>query len=367
MAAALIAALSGLVALTLPVLLVWAADGRSGAGAPEALRTAGQLWLVGHSVPLEVADGLLGLSPLGLALFPLAALARAGAHAARETRTTSLRAAASLTLTLASTYGVLTTIVAGLCASPALRPLPLSAFVGGFLLAVLGAGGAVVRVSGLAPPIAARLSVRTRRLATATAAALSALLGAGALLVAGSLAVHLGRVTDLASATGPGLVGGVALVLLCLMLLPNAVLWGAAYLVGTGFAFGVGTAVGPFNTTLGAVPAFPLLAALPSQTPPLAVGLAFLLLPLSAGAFAGLLIVRRLGPMSWLRAAGEAALVGPCVGLPLAGFALLSGGPLGAGRLSAVGPSPWQLGLAAALEVGGAAAVFAAVTVRRRA
>jgi hypothetical protein len=46
-------------------------------------------------------------------------------------------------------------------------------------------------------------------------------------------------------------------------------------------------------------------------------------------------------------------------------LAWLSGGPLGGGRLSEVGPSWWQVGLAVTLEVGVAAAAAAAV-VRRR-
>ena len=360
------AALYGLVTIMLPVLVVWAADRRSGAGAGEALRTAGQLWLVGHSVPLEVPGGLLGLSPLGLAVVPLVALARAGAHAAREAQVTRLRDAAALALTIAGAYAMLTTIVAGLCAASGVRPLPLLAFVGGFLVALAGAGSGVLRASDLGQRIWGRLSARLHRLITATVACVAALVGAGALLVALSLILHLGRVTDLASATGPGLVGGVALLVLGLLLLPNAVLWGVSYLVGTGFAVGVGTAVGPFSTSLGAVPAFPLLAALPSQAPPAVVGATFLLVPLLVGGVGGWFVVRRLGPMSGLQAAGEAALVGPGVGVLLAGLALLSGGPLGAGRLSEVGPSAWQLGLAVALEVSLAAGGLAALAMRRR-
>ena len=364
--AAVWAAVSGLVLLTLPVLLVWAADRRSGAGAGEALRTAGQLWLVGHGVPLEVPGGLLGLSPLGLTVFPLAALARAGAHAARESHTTGLRDSAVLTLAVAGPYAVLTTIVAGVCASAGVRPLPLPALLCGFLVACVGAGCAIGRTSRLGARGWARLSARTRRVAVASLAAICSLLGAGALLVGASLALHLGRVADLATATGPGLVGAVALLVLGLALLPNAVVWGVSYLVGTGFALGVGTAVGPFATRLGAVPAFPLLAALPSQAPPLFVGLAFPLAVLLVGGLAGLLVVRRLGPVSWLQAAGEAALVGPCVGAVLAGLALLSGGPLGGGRLAQVGPSSWRLGLVVTVEVSVAAAAFAVVAVRRR-
>jgi hypothetical protein len=43
-------------------------------------------------------------------------------------------------------------------------------------------------------------------------------------------------------------------------------------------------------------------------------------------------------------------------------LAAFSGGPLGSGRLAAVGPSGWQAALVATLEVGVAAAVAAGLT-----
>ena len=114
------------------------------------------------------------------------------------------------------------------------------------------------------------------------------------------------------------------------------------------------------------MPAFPLLAALPSGELPAWVGPALLLLPVLAGVLAGVLVVRRLAAATPLVAAGEAALVGPCAGLAVALLAYLSGGPLGSGRLTAVGPSPWQVGLAFAVEVAVPAAATAALLGRRR-
>ena len=53
------------------------------------------------------------------------------------------------------------------------------------------------------------------------------------------------------------------LLLASLCYLPNSVIWAIAYMLGPGFAFGIGTAVSPSGSALGAVPAFPMLAALP--------------------------------------------------------------------------------------------------------
>src|SRR5687768_8201810 len=81
--AALRAAVVGLLAVALPVLLVWATDSRSGAGAAEALRSGARFWLVAHGASLELTDSRVALTPLGLLLLPLLLVSGAAAAAAR--------------------------------------------------------------------------------------------------------------------------------------------------------------------------------------------------------------------------------------------------------------------------------------------
>jgi hypothetical protein len=50
---------------------------------------------------------------------------------------------------------------------------------------------------------------------------------------------------------------------------------------------------------------------------------------------------------------------GACAGCVVGVLAAFAGGPLGSGRLAAVGPSGWQVGLVAILEMGVTAAVTA--------
>jgi hypothetical protein len=83
--------------------------------------------------------------------------------------------------------------------------------------------------------------------------------------------------------------------------------------------------------------------------------------PYLAGAFGGLLTTRA-APLLALETAplwgfASGALTGGVLGV----VAAMAGGPLGDGRLAAVGPSGWQVGVVAALEVGVAAAVTAGV------
>jgi Family of unknown function (DUF6350) len=358
-AAALWAAGAGLIACAVPVLLVWVADARSAAGAGAALRAAGQLWLACQGAPLALPGGHLGLLPMGLVALPLALLARAGGSAARSSAG-DVSASLRLVAAVAGVYALVAAVVAGLSGSGALRPSPVAALVHASLVGAVGAGLGVLRQAGTGRAVAGLLPARLRRTAPPAAAALAVLLGGGALLAGGSLVVHGGLATELARAGQPGVVGGVALLLLGLTLVPNAAVWGASWLAGPGFAVGVGTAVGPFGVTLGPVPALPLLAALPADRVPAWVGALALLVPLAAGGLAGLLAHRRgLGRVDVL-------LTGPLAGLAAGVLAAWSGGPVGDGRLSAVGPSPWRLAVALTVEVA-VGALVAAELLRRRA
>ena len=189
------------------------------------------------------------------------------------------------------------------------------------------------------------------------------LAAAGAVLAGASLAVHLPEVKAATDALAPG-VGGAALLLLAqLAYVPNAIIWAIAYTLGPGFAFGAGTVVAPTGSVLGAVPVFPMLAAIPPggrPGGPAWVPVVVLALPYLAGLFAGIVTVR-IAPTPVIEAAplwGFAA--GTATGV-LAGLgAAFAGGSLGDGRLSAVGPSGFQVGLVAILEIGVTAALAAA-------
>lgn len=353
--AALWALLAGLAAVGLPVLLVWAADARSSAGAVAAVRSAGQVWLVAHGTPLALPAGTLSLVPLGLVLLPVAVLVRAGTRAARRHRVTDLRGAGLLAAAVAGPYALAAAVVAGLTPTAAARPSIPGALLAAGLLSLAAAGAGVLRTTGLAPMLPGLVPERFRRLVAPAGAAVLVLLAAGAVLVAVRLAVEAQRAGELARASVPGAVGGLALLLLGLVLVPNAVVWGASWWAGPGFDVGTGTAVGPLAVDLGPVPGLPLLAALPSGPLPTAVGVLALLVPLAAGVLAGLLVVRRASPAP----VRDAALCGPLAGVAVGLLAWLSGGAAGGARLAELGPSPWQCALAVAAAVSAPACTVA--------
>ena len=356
------AAAAGLLCVGLPLLLLWAADSRSGTGWVEVLRSAGRFWLAAHGTTLAVPGGQLSLTPLGLLLLPLALVARFAASAARDAAPPTVRAAATLALAAAVPYALLALVVGMVCSGPDVHVLPVQSLPGAFVVAAAGAGVGALRPARLWRAAWYALSGRTRRLAAGTASATAALLGAGAVLVAGSLLVHFPRAVDLAGATDPGAAGGAALLLTGLALAPNAVVWAAGWLAGPGFAVGVGTAVGPFGTELGPLPALPLLAAVPGGGVPEWVAVLVLAVPVLAGAVAGRVVAAQLPEhelVSWQRTVLEAAAVGPVAGAVLGLLAWWSGGAAGGQRLVELGPSPGSLALAVTASVGAGAVVGA--------
>jgi Family of unknown function (DUF6350) len=116
------------------------------------------------------------------------------------------------------------------------------------------------------------------------------------------------------------------------------------------------------GSSIGAVPAFPMLAALPSgarAAGPSWVPVVVLAVPYLAGVFGGVVTIR-IAPTPSIEAAPLWGFVTGAAAGVLAGLAAaFSGGPLGDGRLATVGPSGWQVGLVAVLEIGVTAALTA--------
>ncbi|HTE71862.1 MAG TPA: DUF6350 family protein [Actinomycetes bacterium] len=372
MTAALQSAGLGVLAVMVTVLVGWATAADSDASATAAVTGALQAWLVGHHAEVTVPGGSFGLAPLGLTLLPLLLLHTSTLRAGRAAGVRSRRAVLALTASVTATYAVLVTVVALLARTDTVRPQPVSAFVGAALVAGLASGTAAVRATGRAAVLWHRLPEPARRPVLPAAAASLVLVAGGALLAGGSLAVHHEQARALTAGLDGGAGGTMLLLLGCLLYVPTAAVWGLAFCVGPGFAVGAGTSVGVAGSTLGAVPALPLLAALPAGTGSASWWLA-LAVPVGAGVAAGVVADRTPGRppgdaaasipsipyvRTLLRSTAETAgLVGGLVAGAVAGLAWLSAGPAGPDRLATTGSDWWVVGPAAGLEVAAAAAV----------
>ncbi|WP_234010577.1 DUF6350 family protein, partial [Streptomyces sp. SPB074] len=151
------------------------------------------------------------------------------------------------------------------------------------------------------PALSVRLGARREVLNTvlrAAGATVLGLVGGGALLLVTTLSAHseaargaFGRVSDDWS-------GLIAVLLLAVALVPNAVLWAASYALGPGFLIGTGHPVALTGATpLDGLPPFPLLSALPAHGDPAPSTWAVLALPPAAALLAGHLAGRAAAPV----------------------------------------------------------------------
>jgi len=340
----------GLIAITALVLIAWSGDGRSGSSAAAALRIAADVWLLANGTPLHVDGSTFGLLPLGLAALPAYLLTRAGASLARTVGVSEAGEAARATAALAAAYAVLAVVVTGPATTTHVRPAPLWAFVAATLLAGAFGGIGVLRGAGLCPAAWAALPERLRLAVHGGALAVAVVLTGGAVLAGGALAVSAGEAGTVLGALRTGVVATVALLVVSLAYLPNAILWAAGFVIGPGFAIGSGTTVSSFDVRLRPVPALPLLAALPSA--PHSWLMVQLLLPVAGGLLAGAVVGRRQVEVALGRLLGTAASSGLAAGLLMGLLCLVAGGPVGGGQLAAVGPSAWRVALVFAGEVG---------------
>ncbi len=352
--AALWALVAGLALLTLPVVIAWLAGGAE-QSLGSVLGVGGDVWLVAHRVPVDAGSGVITLAPWGVAI-PVVLLIF---HAARwATHTSALLSAAqavAVVLVLAATYGLGGGIVAVLTGDAG--PLVALSLTG--LVALLAAGAGIAVECGLLPVAVGLLPARPRSVLFAAGIAATTIVAGGAALVVVSLVVQASRVTEMTRTLDAGLTGGLLVTLIGAALLPNAAVWAGSYAVGAGFAVGTGTLVSPFEVRLGAVPALPLLAGLPTEHGSPA-GQLVLALPVVAGILAAA-VLHRAGKAPLVDRVCDALVVGIVAGLLMGCLAALSGGAAGPGRLAEVGPGILPMVLLTAAEVGVTAAAATVV------
>jgi hypothetical protein len=335
----------------------------------DALRVGADVWLVGHGAQLTASGIPLGIVPLtvtavlAVVLFRFGRWAGVTAQPAEDDRTVALAATI-----LTGIYVVIAVITCVLATQESASPSLGRAILGTLLVAgvagTLGMGVGTGRLRGWFDLVPAWL----RAIAYGAAASFLLLVAVSAVLVAAALVTGLNEASAVMSELrlGPG--DYVMYALATVAVAPNAVLFGSAYLLGPGFAVGTGTVVSPSVVTLGPVPAFPLLAALPGSGPTPEWAMAVLAVPVLVGAVGAVLAQRAYRVPAY----DSAALRGFGCGF---GGALittlaisLAGGPMGTGRMADIGAPVWEVLVAAvmAMSMGGLVAGVATAWWQRR-
>ncbi len=342
-------------------------------------RAGVDVWLVGHGVDLTLVlptatASAMGIEGAGAPLtISIAALGFAvltvllGARAGRRLAETRHRAVGSATAI--ATFAVLSLAVTASARTPSAD----ASLMQGILLPTLiyavplvvaaeiarrrrGADAdpvtaVVLRLVRSVPDTGRDVALVVLRAGTAVAAIVFAVSGIAVALL---LVTHYAQVIALYEGAHGGVIGGLALTIGQIALLPNAVAWAASWFVGPGFALGAGSAISPLGTSIGPMPAIPFLGALPTGD--------------GAFAFVGILVpvVASFVVVTLFRDRIEEALgrddtlvlrivagvaTGVVAGLALGLAAAFSAGSAGPGRLAQVGPDALAVGGFAALEV----------------
>jgi hypothetical protein len=348
-------------------------------GAPrDGLRVGALGWLMAHGSGVHVEGAAITARPLALTLLAAVVVWRLGLRLgdsvaghgpdadaiADGVRDWTVPSAVGL---FALGYAAVTVVTHHLAATPATSPSLVRALTGTVLLCGVVGGGAIAVGSGRAAIWTAFLPPSLRAAAAAAWRILLWYAAVSAVVVLVALVIDWDSAVNVMSQlhTSPG--AATLLVGVCVLLTPNATLFGGSYLLGPGFAFGAHTTVTPTAVVLGPLPMFPLLAALPDNGPTPGWSVALLALPPLVAAVAAYRSLGRYPTTRW----DEAALRGVGAGLLCAAafavVAALSGGSVGPGRMADVGPAlfPVLLHGVATFGIGGLLGGLAA-TVRSR-
>lgn len=382
-----VAAGLGLGSFAVLVIALWISSPYPDSGPGGALHVAAALWLLAHGAELLRTDtptsvpAPVGVTPLLLLALPALLVHRAARDATDAGDGGPLlpprTAWAGVVLGYVVVAGAATVYAAG----GVLRPSWPWTLLWVPLVAVVAAGSGVWTAYGcprapleralgrlpksvrrllLAPGPRARLGASSR----AAGAGATVFAGGGALVLGVSLVGHSAAAQGAFVRLTEGWSGRFAVLLLCLALLPNAVLWAVAYALGPGFVLGAGHVVDPFaSAPAPLLPPFPLLAAVPDAGPGTSAHWAAAVVPVAAGLTIGWFVAgaavrdgrdapdgRQGEPVrawTWRRTVAGAGLACLLCALGLGVLAELAGGPLGNAALARFGPVGWQVGAAA--------------------
>jgi hypothetical protein len=320
-------------------LIAWATAGSASGSTSDPIRGAVWIWLGAHHLPFQLAlpptslPGYLTFLPIGGLVLPFLVI-RAAFNRAIDRLQGDFHDINGVRLIFSGMYAALLTALAFFSGSTAVTPQWYLAPIFGFLLALVATLSAGYRVN---PSRSLRIALRVTAI----------FMGAALIVTALSLILNFTQVKNITISLQPGFFGGLLLLVLNVLYLPNAAVATAAYFSGTGLAVGAGTIVSPWWYQLGQIPALPLLGILPTSRHPLALfGVLFFI-------GLGVLLAR------WALNYGIQTLVQSYLfTIALATLlAYLASGALLTAEMGAMGVSIWKFVLSIAVEIGiGAAA-----------
>lgn len=354
------------------IMAAWLFAAHGSESTIQVLRAAGIAWQVLHLVPLVIGTTTIGVLPWGFLVVPVLILWKATHWALKSAQPKSAVDFVRIAISISLIYSLLAGLI-GLISST--NDLYTGVFSAIFHSLFVSAAATTACVVTYAPSRTILTDALPKLFVDGIRPAVISfglLFVAGSLLTSVSLILNWAQVRAVTTLMAPGFIDGFFMTLLGIGYLPTVNVWGMSYLLGPGIMLGGGV-VTPENASPGALPAFPLLSILPSESAALATY--FILIPILIG-----IAIYFLLPRERWEAQGDSVAVAlsfvvrwrevvtllVSVGL-LSAFvwiaASASSGSLGTGYLKFVGPVPSQVAFAA-ISVCGLSALLTLVLPR---
>ena len=329
-------------------LVAWATAGSATGTTTDPIRGAAWIWLGAHHIPFSLAlpptgiPGYFSYLPWGAIALPFLAI-RTTFNRALDRLQGDFHDINGVRTTYSIFYTVIVTALAYLTSSPTVQSKWYLAPIFAFFISITATLTCDQRLA-----ISASVILASRIVAI--------IVGTFMLFVGILIFTNFAQVKVLTVALQPGIFGGVLLLLLNILYLPNAAVALASYVAGSGFAVGAGTLISPWWLHSDQLPVFPLLGILPTQRHPLFIASALFFVAIGA-----LLAY-------WSLESGIQFLLQSSIFLIvlIILIAYLSSGSLMTDEMGAFGVSIWKFGLIVVGEIGLGAAITTFITARQQ-
>ena len=315
--------------LSFIALFAWATAGSTYGTTSDPMRAAVWLWLGSHLTPFHITSneitGYLSYLPIGAAIFPILTM-RVGYRRVLESVSNKKIGRAYFILSYLIVYLLLAVVASNSQVSVDwFRGIPT-------LLVLL---------------LLATTNLNAEHLVKIPFYFFAIMLGLGGLLLSISLILNFSTAKNLTIVIQPGILGGLLLLLLQLLYLPNIIFTCLSYGLGSGFSLGSATDITPFIFNLREIPAIPVLAALPNGKYPWLIVLT-LIVAIYAWVNIDLINKQRVDAKSKQQITIRFFLISTFIP---AIFAFISSGSLLSANMSPVGVNPIRIGTVFALQV----------------
>jgi len=354
------------------IMAAWLFAAHGSESTVQVLRAAGIAWQVMHLVPLVIGTTTIGVLPWGFLVVPVLILWKATQWALKSSQPKTAIDFIRIAISISLIYSGLAGLIGLICSTNDLYTGITSSILHTLFVALAVTSVCIITYAPsrtILTDAMPKLIVDGIRPAVIS---FGLLFIAGSLLTSVALILNWAQVRAVTTLMAPGFIDGFFMTLLGIGYLPTVNVWAMSYLLGPGIMLGGGV-VNPENASPGALPAFPLLSILPSESAALAAY--FVLVPILIGIAIYFLIPRERWSaqgdsiaiaLSFVVRWREVVTLLVSVGL-LSIFvwiaAAASSGSLGIGYLKFVGPVPTEVA-AAAIAVCGLSALLTLVIPR---